>query len=203
MSDTAEFQLPTLHSAADVESWHPDIANLIRENVPFICFDRETAPIHVSPPASAILLSRLPTHHMLDTLRAAAREAFEISEQPSQLPAPRVMHRVNDAADSTFWAFHVVTTRHDWPVAIAVREGDSMSPPEPRKRARLTQRELEVAAMVAKGAQSRGIADSLAISVHTARRHTENVYAKLGLHSRVQLTNWVYAAREMQYASEV
>ncbi len=197
MRDTAEFQLPVLRAASDVDTWHPDLEILVRYNVPFICFDRDASPIHVSPGANAILVRRRTTGNVLSDLRTAALEAFSVSEQPVNAPAPRIAQRVSDPADGSFWAVHVVRTRHDWPIAIAVRDDARQTLPEPRQRARLTQRELEVAALVAEGARSKSVAESLAISVHTARRHTEQVYRKLGVHSRVELTRAVLGDRSM------
>jgi len=52
----------------------------------------------------------------------------------------------------------------------------------------LTEREEEVAQLLAAGKSTKEVAAALAISPHTARHHTERVYAKLGLRSRVALT---------------
>jgi DNA-binding NarL/FixJ family response regulator len=51
----------------------------------------------------------------------------------------------------------------------------------------LTARELEVARLIACGEPTKAIAATLGISVHTACRHTERIYAKLGVRSRTQL----------------
>jgi DNA-binding CsgD family transcriptional regulator len=56
-----------------------------------------------------------------------------------------------------------------------------------RTRHGLTRRETEVALLLAEGLSNDGLAERLFISPHTARRHTENVLAKLGLHSRKAL----------------
>jgi DNA-binding CsgD family transcriptional regulator len=53
-----------------------------------------------------------------------------------------------------------------------------------RTRFGLTRREVSVARLLAERRGAREIARALGISVHTARRHTEHVYAKLGLGSR-------------------
>jgi DNA-binding CsgD family transcriptional regulator len=55
----------------------------------------------------------------------------------------------------------------------------------------LTEREREVAARLSTGRGLSAVAADLAISVHTARRHTEKVYAKLGVHSRAELARWM------------
>lgn len=53
-----------------------------------------------------------------------------------------------------------------------------------RKHFGLTRREAEVTLLMAEGLSNQDVADRLFVSSHTARRHTENVLSKLGLHSR-------------------
>jgi DNA-binding CsgD family transcriptional regulator len=48
----------------------------------------------------------------------------------------------------------------------------------------LTPREIEIARLLAARHHTAEIADILGVSVHTARRHTEHVLMKLGVHSR-------------------
>jgi DNA-binding CsgD family transcriptional regulator len=48
----------------------------------------------------------------------------------------------------------------------------------------LTVREGQVARLLARRATNREIADQLELSPHTVRHHVENVFAKLGVHSR-------------------
>lgn len=69
--------------------------------------------------------------------------------------------------------------------AEPVASGPSLPPAETlRARFGLTRREAEVALLVAEGISNDAIADRLFISTHTARHHTENALAKLGLGSR-------------------
>ena len=48
----------------------------------------------------------------------------------------------------------------------------------------LTRREREIISLVAEGMTNGQIAAQLWISAGTVRRHLENVYAKLGVHTR-------------------
>jgi len=48
----------------------------------------------------------------------------------------------------------------------------------------LTRREAEVARLLARRATNREIAERLDVSPHTVRHHVENIFAKLGIHSR-------------------
>lgn len=50
----------------------------------------------------------------------------------------------------------------------------------------LTARELEIIELVAKGADTQAIADALVISRNTVRSHLDNIFAKLGAHSKLE-----------------
>jgi DNA-binding NarL/FixJ family response regulator len=54
---------------------------------------------------------------------------------------------------------------------------------------RLTRQELAVARLAATGMSNRDIASKMAISAKTVQFHVSNVYAKLGVRSRLQLAN--------------
>jgi non-specific serine/threonine protein kinase len=57
----------------------------------------------------------------------------------------------------------------------------------------LTQRELEVARLVAEGKSNPAIAEALFVSTATVKTHVSHILQKLALDSRVQLANWVTA----------
>jgi DNA-binding CsgD family transcriptional regulator/tetratricopeptide (TPR) repeat protein len=58
---------------------------------------------------------------------------------------------------------------------------------------RLTRREREVAALLARGVTNREIAQALVITPGTAALHVEHLRAKLGCHSRAQVAAWAVA----------
>ena len=58
---------------------------------------------------------------------------------------------------------------------------------------RLTARELEVVALIARGASNKIIARELDLSPHTVKRHVANTLAKLGVTSRGQASAWYHA----------
>ena len=62
---------------------------------------------------------------------------------------------------------------------------------------RLTDRELEVARLAARGANNRAIAMQLRLSEQTIKNHLSSAFHKLCVHNRVQLT-----LRIMQDSSE-
>jgi LuxR family maltose regulon positive regulatory protein len=59
--------------------------------------------------------------------------------------------------------------------------GSSWDPVEP-----LSERELEVLQLIAKGLSNREIAARLVLSLNTVKAHTRNIYGKLEVHSRTQ-----------------
>jgi non-specific serine/threonine protein kinase len=61
----------------------------------------------------------------------------------------------------------------------------------------LTDRELEVATLVAQGLTNRQIAERLVLSLRTVETHVSRVLTKLGLSTRGQLTVWAHEERRM------
>lgn len=57
--------------------------------------------------------------------------------------------------------------------------------------AQLTDREKEVLVLLARGCGSQTISDQLTVSLYTTRAHTRNIYAKLDVHSRQELSSKV------------
>jgi DNA-binding NarL/FixJ family response regulator len=60
-----------------------------------------------------------------------------------------------------------------------------------RRLSRLSERELEVLALLTEGADNEAIAARLVISPETARTHVQHVLAKLGVHSRLEAAAFV------------
>jgi HD-GYP domain-containing protein (c-di-GMP phosphodiesterase class II) len=87
------------------------------------------------------------------------------------------------------------------PVGVeAVLHAAGHDTPRPRLRPDgLTEREVEVLALVARGASNKEIAASLMISEKTARNHVERTYAKIGVSNRIGAS--MYALRHGLVAS--
>jgi len=82
----------------------------------------------------------------------------------------------------------------DRDAAIAFAAGASPDRPRaarPTLDSPLSEREREIAALVADGLSNRDIAERLSISVRTAENHVSHILAKLAMRSRAQLTRWV------------
>ena len=57
-------------------------------------------------------------------------------------------------------------------------------------RHELSEREIEIIELVAKGLTNQEIAESLTISKRTVDNHVSNVFTKTGAKNRVALLNW-------------
>jgi DNA-binding NarL/FixJ family response regulator len=63
-----------------------------------------------------------------------------------------------------------------------------LEPPPVERPAGLTEREVEVVGLLARGMQTKQVARSLGISAKTADRHIQNAYRKMGVSSRAAAT---------------
>jgi DNA-binding CsgD family transcriptional regulator len=70
------------------------------------------------------------------------------------------------------------------PAALLVSERATAPPVEALARLGLSKREAQVLSLVAEGRANAEIARRFSVSPGTVKRHLENVYAKLGVHSR-------------------
>lgn len=73
---------------------------------------------------------------------------------------------------------------------LAQDRGGDRAPRRPRPGDPLTQREIEVLALVAAGASTRVIADRLGIAASTVKSHLTHAYRKTGTHNRVKATRY-------------
>lgn len=67
------------------------------------------------------------------------------------------------------------------------------TPPGPSP---LTAREMEVATLISEGYSNDNVAAHLGISGRTVGKHVSNIYGKLGIHTRAELTRWVLGRSE-------
>lgn len=72
------------------------------------------------------------------------------------------------------------------PVPVGARPGGSTGTAAPPLLEPLSERELEILALVARGRSNKEIAADLVVSVATVKTHLNNTYRKLGASSRTQ-----------------
>ncbi|HEY1408672.1 MAG TPA: response regulator transcription factor, partial [Promineifilum sp.] len=82
-------------------------------------------------------------------------------------------------------------------VVYAQRVADKLAAAQKarRKLDELTQREREVAALVAQGRSNGEIAEELVVSKRTVEKHVANILSKLGVTSRTQIMRWAIQTR--------
>jgi DNA-binding CsgD family transcriptional regulator len=123
----------------------------------------------------------------LPLLRAAVLSAKAILAAADDDDA-RAAELMEDAAalyDNAGFVHEAATVRRELQKA---RAGGAATPNAP-----LTQREMEVLRLVAKGLSEREVADKLFISPHTAHRHLSNI--RLKLNATTQAAAVAHAAR--------
>jgi HD-GYP domain-containing protein (c-di-GMP phosphodiesterase class II) len=78
--------------------------------------------------------------------------------------------------------------RHDSEMVAAVIEAVGQPAPPVERPAALTEREVQVIGLVARGLQTKHVARRLGISIKTADRHVQNAYRKIGISTRAAAT---------------
>jgi ATP/maltotriose-dependent transcriptional regulator MalT len=109
----------------------------------------------------------------------ACRELGDIDAGDFELHAARAaFERLGATADSARVAARLTASPRSEPASTT-----------------LTERECEVLRLVAAGATNRQIGSTLSISEHTAARHVQNIFTKLGVSSRAAATAQAYEHR--------
>ena len=122
-------------------------------------------------------------------VRAESGETIPASFSIVVLPGPRspqytmihFLERVDRQREASALIRRILTEQHA-PQVSSSTGGDAPSAPSPT----LTPRELQILRLLAEGASTRDIADSLYISVATARNHVQNILRKLDVHSKLE-----------------
>jgi pimeloyl-ACP methyl ester carboxylesterase/class 3 adenylate cyclase/DNA-binding CsgD family transcriptional regulator len=108
--------------------------------------------------------------------------------------------RVLDGVPDPWRTYRVEQARHgQWPAMPEAPLGGSIWTAQGPQSGHLTERERQVAVLLARGLSNRQIAEDLVITTATAERHVANVLNKLGFHSRVQIAAWA-AQQELHRA---
>jgi DNA-binding NarL/FixJ family response regulator len=80
--------------------------------------------------------------------------------------------------------FRDVTTTRELLRLVHERLQAPSAPPD--EATALTRRELEILRLMAGGANTKVLAERLHVSPATVRNHAQNIFAKLGVHSRLE-----------------
>jgi DNA-binding CsgD family transcriptional regulator len=84
-----------------------------------------------------------------------------------------------------------LVSRFREPATAPAPESDSRARAFQDRLSALSKREREIAARLVAGKRATEIADEFAISAHTARNHVKAVYRKLGVHSHLELVQFL------------
>ncbi|MDP2786401.1 MAG: response regulator transcription factor [Sulfurimicrobium sp.] len=112
-------------------------------------------------------------------------------------------HEVRDAMEKGVDGYLLKSSEPDQIVQsiIAVTQGNSIFPAHvlqkiargelgPSAASKLSPRELEIVAYVARGLSNRGIGEALGLSENTVRNHLRSILEKLGFDNRVQVATF-------------
>jgi non-specific serine/threonine protein kinase len=116
-----------------------------------------------------------------DALRARVQSVFGSARPAPMDPVARNL----DLQQVVGHALALLAAKPEPPLHQPARP-ESGAPP-------LTQREREIATLIARGLTNRAIAEQLVIAERTAETHVSNILGKLGLDTRSQIATWAVA----------
>lgn len=137
--------------------------------------------------ALGYLLKNIPTEELVASLRAIRAGTMQIS--------PSVARKLIERGSAPAELGEEVEARPDAgrsaetarkEVAVASSTPESAGVQESSWRGRLSERELEVLRLLAKGFPNKEIASALSISEQTVKNHLSAVYTKMGVSSRLE-----------------
>lgn len=165
------------------ETLHPDVA-IIDVVMPELNGIETAKQIKANSPATAIIMLSAYDYeaYTLGALEVGAGGYLLKETSPSELVnAVRMIHAGQGVVDLKAW--NRILQR----VTAPEEEGR-------RSLEKLQTRELDILELVAKGMSSREIGKKLFISERTVHTHLDNIFTKLGVHSRTEAV--VHALRE-------
>jgi DNA-binding NarL/FixJ family response regulator len=124
--------------------------------------------------ASGYLLKDTPARDLAQAVQAVHRGIYQFD--------PAVMSRIMAALSGTTRE----ASSSPVPVATPSSQERPASASRSLKQADLSEREIEVLRLIAKGATNREIAEQLVISEGTVKTHVSNILSRLGLRDRTQ-----------------
>ena len=154
--------------------------NRVEEAEVLLCSARDEAQRKVERPILWRIYITLGKLYRVETRREQAEEAFMLARTIIQ----ELANAITDETLRSVFLHNAYTQLPTHPQ------------PSPRKLAKqayggLTEREREVAVLLALGKSSRTIADELILSERTIEKYVERIMSRLGFTSRVQIATWV------------
>jgi DNA-binding NarL/FixJ family response regulator len=155
---------------------------------------REALALHESTRAAVVLLE---AHDRVAFASSAARELLDryFGEREVRLPDLLASWLRERRRAATGEALRI--DNGDRSLVVEFVDGALLFE-EQRSMSRLTAREREILDLVAEGKSNAEIAERLWVSLGTVKKHLDNVYAKLGVHTRTAAAAFV---RERRLAS--
>lgn len=169
----------------------PDAAGLEQLGVAFALLEAPDALRYVS--STALSVYGAPSSQLPQTSASLwTRLAEELGRCEPNLPEPATIRMLPLTEYCTASVrTQRVPSEPTWLLVVLHPVAQSVSQDGRLLRFGLTQREREVATLVADGRATKEIAARLGISFHTARHHTERVFHKLGVRARVEVARVV------------
>lgn len=157
---------------------------------PMLVLSAQGRVLHRTPALQALLRLDPQAELLVTTAEVAARDAASRDGASEIERRARSAERTVTTRRGTY-TIRITRAPEDLggsPTLLALLAQGETAPPAlgaaAAERLGLTAQEARVAALLVERRSNREIADSLVISPHTARHHTESVLRKLGIHSR-------------------
>ncbi|RYX95363.1 MAG: response regulator transcription factor [Comamonadaceae bacterium] len=121
--------------------------------------------------------------HVFPALRAGA-QGYILKSQPGAIVISQLRRiEMGEPALSPSIALRVLRHFHAGPPAISVARSASLDGEVPKQ---LTEREIDVLRLIAKGYKAPEVAPLLGITAHTVSSYVRDIYRKLGISSRAE-----------------
>ncbi len=163
---------------------------------PLALFDADGREVHRTPALAALLAAEPDRDRLAVEVRALALALRPLAaprrRDAGRPPAPPTRDVRTAGATYRLRGTILPADATEAPLLVAVEPVGATALPPPaavRQRTGLTARETEVALLLAEGLSNAQVADRLFIAPKTARRHTENVLAKLEVATRAAVAS--------------
>ena len=124
-----------------------------------------------------------PVQHFAMATRTKAGKPIWLDVSILVIPGSR------NGLQSTVHLFRDVTAAHEMEAVLRERLAQSKPAPAPAAgdpSTPLTRREIEILRLMTSGANTKTMAEQLHVSPATIRNHVQNIFGKLGVHSRLE-----------------